>query len=128
MATAEQIRERHKELIERFRRSEEDTVKVAEEIHVQVLGEILEAYPNTEVYYRPNESGHWGTKGFGSIVIRPVSSGPSEEEIENRILDILENFDDVVSVYVKKELSARDRKSHPIRNAGDLQKVFYRVT
>ncbi len=125
MTTAEQTRERLKDLMDRFRRAEEELVKAAEEIHQQILAELMESFPNSEFYFRPNEGDRWADAGFGSIVVK-IAPAASAEPVESRVLDLLENVDDVVSVYVKSELSERDQHSQILKSPEDLRKVFYR--
>jgi hypothetical protein len=122
----EQTKERLKDLMDRFRRSEEELIKTAEEIHVQVLSELMDMFPNAEFYYRPNTDGHWGEVGFGSLVVRPTSGAVSVEDVERRVLDLTESLDEVVSVYVKRDLSDRDRRNNAIKSSDDLRRVFYR--
>lgn len=126
MTTQEQTKERLKDLMQRFRRAEEDLIKSAEEIHVQVVSELMEMFPNAEFYYRPATDGHWGEVGFGSLVVRPASGTVSLEEVERGVLDLTETLDEVVSVYVKRDLSERDRRNNPVKSPDDLRRVFYR--
>jgi hypothetical protein len=88
----------------------------------------MEMFPNAEFYYRPTPDGHWGEVGFGSLVVRPTSGAVSNEDVERRVLDLTESLDEVVSVYVKRDLSERDRRNNPVKSPDDLRRVFYRAS